>query len=100
MIHFLIMHVTVLLIVAFFILFAASKADGMVGLFGKVLGVWIVLVAILHIVAFFAPGVMGMKPGAMPGGMMHGHWMHHWGPDSAQPAAPTPPAAPATPKKP
>ena len=100
MIHFLVLHVTVLLIVAFFILFAASKADGIVGLFGKVLGVWVVLVALLHVVGFFMPGMMGMKPGMMPGGMMHGHWMHHMGSDGAQPAPMTPAMPAPAPKKP
>jgi hypothetical protein len=99
-IHMLVMHVTVLLIVAFFILFAASKAEGIVGLLGNILGIWVVLVALLHIVGFFVPGMMGMKPGMMP----HGHWMHHWGQDSTQPAPAAPAAAPAPtappPKKP
>jgi len=104
-IHFLIAHVTVLLIVAFFILFAASKTEGLVALFGRILGIWVVLVAILHIVGFFAPGMMGMK-GFSPGAM-HDHWMHHWGqPEGAAPAATPAPAAPAAqpaapaPKKP
>ncbi|HKD21515.1 MAG TPA: hypothetical protein VKB71_05855 [Rhizomicrobium sp.] len=110
MIHFLILHVTVLLIVAFFVLFAASKADGIVRLFGNILGLWLVLVAVLHIVGFFVPGALGMK--GMHEGMMHDHWMHHMG-DTAAPAAtpatvaPSPAAtpapatpAPATPAKP
>ncbi len=105
MIHFLVVHVTLLLIVAFFILFAASRADGLIRLFGTVLGVWVVIVAVLHVVAFCMPGMMGMK--GMHEGMMHGQWMHHWGSADAgyattpvQPAPPATPAAPSTPKKP
>lgn len=89
MLHFLIAHVTVLLIVAFFILFAASKAEGIISLFGNILGVWVIVIAILHVVAHFMPGTFGMKPGTM-----HGHWMHHWG---EQQTAPAPAAAPAKP---
>lgn len=105
MVHFLIAHVTILLVVAFFILFAASKAEGIVALFGNVLGVWVVIVAILHIVGFFMPGMMGMKgPGMMHDGMMHGHWMHHWDGDAqtapATPAQPAPAQAVPAPKKP
>ena len=97
MVHFLVVHVTLLLIVAFFILFAASKAEGLVALLGNVLGVWVVIVAILHIVAFFMPGMFGMKggPGMMHDRMMRGPWMHHWGePTPTTPAQPIPPPAP------
>jgi len=96
MIHFLIVHVTLLLILAFFILFAASRANGLVKLLGNVLGVWVVIVAILHIVAFCMPGMMGMK--GIHEGMMHGNWMRHWGSDAA--ANPAPAATPPAPKKP
>jgi hypothetical protein len=108
--HFLIAHVTILLVVAFFILFLAQKADGIVSLFGNILGAWVVIIAVLHVVGFFVPGMMG----TMHGGMMHEHWAHDWGGKSdtaapqpapaAAPAKPAPmqaaPAAPATPKKP
>lgn len=99
MLHHVIIHVTMLLIVAFFILFAAQKADGFVSLLGNILGVWVVIVAVLHIVGLFMPGMMGMKsPGMMHDGMMHEHWVHGWGgkSDGAAPM-PAPAAAPATP---
>ncbi len=102
MFHELIAHVTGLLIIAFFVLFAASKAEGLVSLLGRILAAWLVLVAILHVVWHFAPGVLGDKfgPGMMHGEMMHDHWMH-WGQQPAPAAAPAPvqPAAP-SPKKP
>ncbi len=96
-----VMHATVLGIVAFFLLFAASKAEGLVALLGRLLGYWVLLVAILSLVCGIYGGVTG-KPGDVPGmGWMHEHgpgWMHHWGPP---PGGPTPPppaaAAPAAP---
>jgi len=98
-VHFLLLHVTVLLILAFFILFAAQKADGLVALFGYALGVWMLIVAVLHVAAFFMPGMMGMK-----GDMMHGRWMHHWAGEAQPQTAPAAPAQPApttpAPKKP
>jgi len=93
MLHFQIMHVAMILIVAFFIFFAAQKADGLVSLFGNVLGALLLLGAALHIVAMFMPGVLGMKPDMMHDGMMRGHWMHHM--DAPATATPAPAAAPA-----
>ena len=103
MMHFMLVHVTILLILAFFILFAASKADGFVRLLGYVLGAWLVIAAVLHVAAPFVPGMSGMHEG-----MMHGRWMQHWGngepqalptqvPPPAQPATPASPPAPKTP---
>ncbi|MGB8365479.1 MAG: hypothetical protein ACLQUZ_13020 [Rhizomicrobium sp.] len=99
----LITHVTVLLIVAFFILFAASKAEGLVTALGRILAAWLFVLAILHIVGFFVPGMLGAKgfgPGVMHSEIMHGHWMH-WGqqPAPAATPAPVPPVTP-IPKKP
>jgi hypothetical protein len=105
--HFMIMHVAMLLIVAFFIFFAAQKADGLVSLFGNILGVLLLIGAVLHIVAMFVPGFLGMKPGMMHDGM-RGHWMMHQEgggggvpSPTAAPVQPAPatPAPPATPKK-
>lgn len=105
--HFMILHIATLLIVAFFIFFAAQKADGFVSLFGYVLGALLVLGALFHIAGFFVPG-LAMKMGMHDDGAMRGHWMHH---DDMQPAMPMQPAvapapakpaqpAPAAPKKP
>jgi hypothetical protein len=92
--HHLVLHVTMLLIVAFFIFFLAQKADGFVSLLGNILGAWVVIIVVLHIVAFFVPGMMGMKST----GMMHEHWSHGWGGKSdGATVQPAPAAAPATP---
>ena len=90
-----VLHFTVLAIVGYFLLYTASKADGIVALIGRLLGLWVFILAILSIVA----GV------AMHGGKgwegMHGHgmgWMHRWDHDGAPDQTVTPPpAAPATP---
>ena len=93
--HFMIMHVAMLLIVAFFIFFAAQKADGLVSLFGYVLGVLLLLGAVFHIVGMFVPS-MAMKIGMNDDGT-RGHWMHH---EDMQPATPMQPAAAPAPAKP
>ena len=94
--HFMIMHIATLLIVAFFIFFAAQKADGLVSLFGNILGALLVLGALFHIAGLFVPG-MAMKMGMHDDGAMHGHWMHH---EDAQPAMPMQPAVAPAPAKP
>lgn len=94
--HFMIMHIATLLIVAFFIFFAAQKAEGLVSLFGYILGALVMLGALFHIVGLFVPG-MAMKMDMHEDGMTHGHWMHH---DDMQPAAPMTPAVAPAPAKP
>jgi hypothetical protein len=99
-----VMHLTVLLTLAFFVLFAASKAEGFVALLGRLLGYWFLLLAVLSIVAavmFHLTGgkFMGMDMKDHPG------WMHHWdreGPPPAPTATPSaqPPAKDTTPPTP
>lgn len=98
-------HVVIVLIVAFFVLFAASKADGLVKLLGTIIGLVLLAVAVLHIV-IAAWAMSGGKPFGMdmhgmhggPGGWMHHGWMHHdGGPPPGAPATPATPAAPAAP---
>jgi hypothetical protein len=96
-----VLHFTVLAIIGYLLLYTASKADGIVALIGRLLGLWVFILAILAVVA----GV------AMSGGKgwegMHGHgmgWMHHWDregpPDQAAPAAPAQTATPPAPAAP
>jgi len=95
------LHVTVLGVVAFFILFAASKADGFVALLGRVLGYWILLLAILGLALGIFGAVTGKHMG--PPWMMHHRWDHRgpppWdAPPQGAPAKPdAEPAAPAEP---
>jgi hypothetical protein len=104
-----VLHVTVLSIVGYALLWTASKAEGIVALIGRLLGLWVFLLAILSIVAVVSAPMFGGKPFGID--MMHGHdhggpgWMHHWGRDGDRdgdgdktPAAnPAPAAAPAKP---
>lgn len=79
-------HVTILLVLAFFILFAAEKADGFVKLLGTVLGWWLIIVAVLIVVACVTRPMFGGKPFGIDIHAMHGTWVH---PDE-QPASPAP----------
>ena len=112
-----VLHVTVLAIVGYLLLYTASRSEGLVALIGRLLGIWVFVLAALSVL--FVGGV-GMFGGKMLGmNMMHGDghgrgWMHHWdgdesgdehGPPPATMMAPTPPApapapAPAKPAKP
>lgn len=95
-----VMHLMAALILSFFILFAASKADGIVKLFGNVLGILILVLAIAGVVL----GALHMHDhkDMMGGDRMHGWgppWMHHDDGDES-PAQATPPATPAQPATP
>ena len=80
-------HVTVLLITAFFVLFSASKAEGLVKLLGTVLGLWLFLVSVLIVVACVTAPMFGGKPFGMDMMAAHGGWMRHYEPPPA-PKAP------------
>ena len=103
--------VTTLLIVAYFLFLTASKASGLTSAFGRLLGLWLLLLTALIIGGVVTAHMNGGKPYGMdfPMGPHHG-WMHDRGgpddgaapPPDAQPApppeaAPTPPAAPTKP---
>jgi hypothetical protein len=85
-------HVLVVAVVAFFVLFAASKADGFVKILGNVLGYLLLILAVLWIVwAATAPTFGGRVFGAPFMGDMHqgmGWGYHMQGPPPAQPAPP------------
>ncbi len=44
------LHATAILVIAFFVWFAASRASGLLRLFGGVLGLWLLVLAVLAIV--------------------------------------------------
>ena len=99
-----VLHATVLAIVGYALLWTAAKVEGVVALIGRVLGLWVFLLAILSVVAVATMPMFGGKPFGME--MMHDGdrgpgWMHHWdrgpGPAGTQSAAPAAPAAPAKP---
>ncbi|MGA7675441.1 MAG: hypothetical protein WCA78_10415 [Rhizomicrobium sp.] len=87
-------HVIVVAVIAFFVLFAASKANGFVKILGNVLGYLLLIAAVLCFLAaatapFFGGRPFGMNAmGYMHPGMEQG-WDHHMqGPPPAQPAPP------------
>ena len=93
-----VLHTLIVAVLAFFVLFAASKADGFVRLLGNVLG-WILLIAAVLSLVFGIFHVMTGKGPMMEGGGPH--WMMHWEHGAPPPAmAPPPAAAPQTPAPP
>ena len=88
----LVAHVTLVLVLAFFVLFAAGKAEGFAKLLGTVLGWWLVVLAVLFVAAFATRPLFGGKPFGMDVHGMHRGWMHH---ADQEPAAPPAPAKPA-----
>ncbi len=84
-------HAVLLAVLAFFVLFAASKADGFVKLLGNVLGYLLLICIVLWIVAI----IVGPMLGIHPFGMMGFHDMHpgmgpHWTHPPMQPMQPPP----------
>ena len=98
-----VLHTTLLAIVGYALLWSASKAEGLVALIGRVLGIWVFILAILSVVAAVAGPMVGFDMG-------HGPGMHRWGPPPGpggmmQPPPPAgqpapPPAPPPAPAKP
>jgi hypothetical protein len=73
-------HATLLAIIAFFVLFAASRATGWLKALGSALGIWVLILAVIALICavaapfiHVAPG-RGFGPGMMPG-MMNGQVM-------------------------
>jgi len=99
----LVLHTTLLAIVGYALLWSAAKAEGLVALIGRLLGLWVFLLAILSVAAVVA---MHLSGGKLFGMDMHDHGpgMHRWGPppgDMAPPPPPPPtPAQAAPPAKP
>ena len=79
-----VLHTTLLAIVGYALLWSASKAEGLVALIGRVLGIWVFILAILSVVAVVAGPMLGMDMG-------HGPGMHRWGPPPGPPGMQPPP---------
>ena len=73
-------HVTALAVLSFFVLFAASKAEGFVKLLGNVVGGWLLVLAALGIIGAATAPFVGGRPFGLP----MGGWMHHWHCDKEQ----------------
>jgi hypothetical protein len=94
-------HLLMIGVLAFFVLFAASKADGFVALLGTVLG-WILL---LGAAAMVVLGLLCHLTSKCPMDHMHGDHMMMWhddgnGPPLPPPGMVAPQPAPATPPPP
>jgi hypothetical protein len=88
-----VLHTTVLAIVGYLLLYTAAKAEGVTALIGRVLALWVFLLAILSVAGVVAMHMSGGKLFGME--MMHDHgpgWMHHWGPPPDGAAPPPSPA--------
>ena len=73
-------HAIVLAVVAFFVLFAASKADGPVKLLGNVLGYLLLIGAVLCIVGAITAPLFGGHPFGITGPcIVHPGMGPHWG---------------------
>ena len=84
-------HALAIAVVAFFILFAASKAEGFVRLLGNLLG-WIILLAAI---LFLAMAGYDMTTGQRPPWLERAHgWMMRGSENGAARSLPAPPASP------
>ena len=89
---------TVLLIVAYFILVAAQRAIGLTSALGRLLALWLFVIAAVVVGGAVTAPMFGGKPFGldMPG--PHWRWMHREGaPEEPPPAPSAEPAPPATP---
>jgi hypothetical protein len=88
------LHATVLSVIAFFVLFTASRAKGVLRTIGNVLGAWLFILAALALIGSVAAPMFGGGP---MGFRMMGSHGHHWM-QPRQPGVGQPPAtAPASP---
>jgi hypothetical protein len=81
------LHATALAVIGFFVLFAADRAAGRVQTIGKLLGLWLFILAALALVG----AVLALGTGRVPGG--GSGWMgdHHRGMMGSYPQGWTPP---------
>lgn len=88
------LHLTALAVLGFFVLFAASKAQGLIKWIGNILGVWLFLLVVVVVVACATAPMFGGRPfGLAIGDHMSSGRMHHCR-DDAQAAPPVEQAAP------
>lgn len=79
------LHGTVIAILSFFVLFAASKADGRIKSFGIILGTWLAILALIAVIGL----TFMSKTGGMSGmGGMNSSMMQGSGSDMMQGAGP------------
>ncbi len=95
-----VLHATAFAVIGFFVLFAASKSEGLLNLLGKLLGAWLYLLAVLAIAcAILLPLTGGHLFGMTMPERMGPAWMSQWG-HHCEPATPGTAPTPAVPAKP
>lgn len=57
-----VLHLTALAVLGFFVLFAASKAQGLIKWIGNILGVWLFLLVVVVVVGCATAPMFGGKP--------------------------------------
>src|SRR5579862_1016769 len=88
--HFLVgavLHGTILAVIGYALLFSATRTAGVTALIGRLLGIWLFILAALGIIAAATAPMFGGKPfglDIMP--PMH----HHWGPPGDHDRMPPP----------
>ena len=81
---------TFVLVVAYFVLVASTKASGFVGLLGKLLALWLAFIAAVFVAGVVTASMNGGKPFGMDlPHPPHGPWMR-------EAPLPAPPPAPAS----
>lgn len=99
-----ILYAVLVAVIAFFVLFAAQKAEGFVALLGRILGIVLLVLALLILTASITAPMFGGRPFGMHAeqsmhgrymrdGYMHDGYMH--GPSAAPAAAPEESSEPA-----
>ena len=88
---------TVLLIIAYFILVAAQRTIGLTSALGRLLALWLFVIAAAIVGGAVTAPMFGGKPFGldMPG--PHWRWMHREGAPEEPPAPPSPSSEPAAP---
>ena len=89
-----VLHVTVLAIVGYLLLWTASKAQGVVAFIGWLLGLWVFVLAILSVVAVMSAPMFGGRPFGMEMMRDHGGWMHDWNRGDESSRGPGQPSSP------
>jgi hypothetical protein len=84
----------VLAIIGYLLLFTASKATGIVALIGRLLGLWVFLLAILSVLAVAGAPMLSGTPLGDALMRAHGGWMHHGDRGEAPDERNTPPSKP------
>lgn len=90
-----VLHATVLAIIGYALLFSATRTAGVVALIGRILGIWLFVLAILSVVAIAIAPMFGGKPFGMDHDERYRMMWHALPPGMQNPPPPPPPVQPA-----